>query len=87
MTHDVTLWSSTDKGEAIMGPPNMLLICVSAFIAVFTLLALLALAMRSLIAVFPERLAKVDPALLAAVSATVSAVFPGTKITRVEEER
>lgn len=70
-----------------MGPPNMLLICVSAFTAVFVLLALLALAMRSLIAVFPERLAKVDPALLAAVSATVSAVFPGTKITRVEEER
>lgn len=70
-----------------MGPPNMLLICVSAFIAVFVLLALLALAMRSLIAVFPERLVKVDPALLAAVSATVSAVFPGTKITRVEEEK
>ncbi len=70
-----------------MGPPNMLLICVSAFIAVFALLTLLALAMRSLIAVFPERLAKADPALLAAVSATVSAVFPGTKITRVEEER
>jgi hypothetical protein len=65
----------------------MLLICVSAFIAVFALLTLLALAMRSLIAVFPERLAKADPALLAAVSATVSAVFPGTKITRVEEER
>jgi len=70
-----------------MGPPNMLLVCVSAFTAVFLLLALLALAMRFLIAVFPERLAKADPALLAAISATVAAVFPGTKITRVEEER
>ncbi len=70
-----------------MGPPNMLLICVSAFVAVFVLLALLALAMRGLIAVFPEKLAKADPALLAAVSAAVAAVFPGTKITRVEEER
>jgi hypothetical protein len=70
-----------------METPDLLMVCVSAFSAVFVLLALLAVVMRVLIAAFPETLAKADPAMLAAVSATVSAVFPGAKITRVEEER
>jgi hypothetical protein len=71
----------------IMETPDLLMVCVSAFSAVFVLLALLAVVMRILIAAFPELVAKADPAMLAAVSATVAAVFPGAKITRVEEER
>jgi hypothetical protein len=63
------------------------MVCVAAFLAVFVLLTLLALAMRGLIAVFPEKIGKADPAMLAAVTSVVAAVFPGFKITRVEEER
>jgi hypothetical protein len=70
-----------------MESTDLLMVCVAAFFAVFTLLTLLALAMRGLIAVFPEKADKIDPALLAAVSSVVATVFPGSKITRVEEER
>ncbi len=70
-----------------METPNLLMVCVSAFSAVFVLLALLAAAMRGLMAVFPEATAKADPAMLAAVSAAAAAAFPGAKITRIEEER
>lgn len=68
-----------------MGPTNLLLICTSAFAAVFLLLAFLSLVMRIMIVVFPQRISKGDAAVLAAVAATVNAVYPGTKITRFEE--
>ncbi|UCD24154.1 MAG: hypothetical protein JSW51_14190 [Gemmatimonadota bacterium] len=70
-----------------MGSTDLLMVCVSAFFAVFVLLTLLALAMRGLIAVFPDKTGKADPAMLAAITSAVAAVFPGSKITRVEEER
>ncbi len=70
-----------------MGSADLLMVCISAFSAVFVLLGLLALAMRGLIAVFPAKAATSDPALLAVLTSVVSAVFPGSKITRVEEER
>ncbi len=70
-----------------MGSADLLMVCISAFSAVFVLLGLLAFAMRGLIAVFPAKAATSDPALLAALTSVVSAVFPGSKITRVEEER
>ncbi len=40
-----------------MGPPNLLIICVAAFCAVFLLLAFLALVMKVLTNVFPEKVA------------------------------
>ena len=70
-----------------MGSHDLLVVCVSAFFAVFLLLSFLALAMRSLIAVFPEKTVTTDPALLAAVTVAVSAVYPGSKITRIEDQR
>ena len=70
-----------------METPDLLMVCVSAFSAVFVLLGLLAVVMRLLIAAFPGLVARSDPAMLAAISATVSAVFPGTKITKVQEEK
>ena len=71
-----------------MGPPNLLIICVSAFCAVFLLLAFLALVMKILTNVFPEILAdEVDAAMLAAISASMSVVYPQTKITKVEQVR
>lgn len=71
--------------ERIMGPHNLVVVCASAFAAVFLLLAFLSLVMRIIITVFPQRLSQDDAAVIAAVSATVSAVYPGTKITRFEE--
>nr|NIM47688.1 hypothetical protein [Gemmatimonadales bacterium] len=60
---------------------------VSALAAVFLLLTLLAVVMRALIAVFPEKVTTTDAAVLAAVTAAVSAAYPGAKITNIEEER
>ncbi|UCC79874.1 MAG: hypothetical protein JSW64_00540 [Candidatus Zixiibacteriota bacterium] len=68
-----------------MGPQNLLVICTSAFAAVFLLLAFLSLVMRIIITVFPKQLSKDDAAVFAAVATTVSTVYPGTKITRFEE--
>jgi Na+-transporting methylmalonyl-CoA/oxaloacetate decarboxylase gamma subunit len=62
------------------------MICVAAFCAVFILLAFLALVMRILINVFPEKVEEeIDAATLAAVSASLSVVYPETKITKVEQ--
>ena len=68
-----------------MERPDLLMVCIASFSAVFLLLTFLAVVMRILIQVLPEKLAKVDPAVLAAITATVSALYPGTRITRVKE--
>jgi hypothetical protein len=70
-----------------MEPAEFLIVCVSACIAVFVLLTLLALAMRALVVVFPERTTGGDAALLSAVATAASAAYPGMKITRIEEEK
>jgi Na+-transporting methylmalonyl-CoA/oxaloacetate decarboxylase gamma subunit len=77
-----------------MSPPNLLVICISAFLAVFVLLAFLALVMRGLMALYPERAlgpvsapaGGIDAATLAAVAAATAFAFPGTRVTHVEEE-
>jgi hypothetical protein len=66
---------------------NLLAICVSSFAAVFTLLAFLAAVMWILTRVFPETAAEVDTAMIAAVTTTVSTLYPETRITKVEEIR
>ena len=68
-----------------MNPPDLLVICLSAFIAVFFLLGFLAVVMRVLITVFPEKVGGIDSATLAAITAAAAYVFPGTKVTKVEE--
>ncbi len=71
-----------------MGEPNLLMICVAAFCSVFVLLAFLALVMKILINVFPEKVKEeLDAAMMAAVSASLSALYPETKITKVEQVR
>ena len=67
--------------------PDLLMICVTAMLAVFILLGLLALAMRALMAVFPERAVGDDAPMLAAVAVAASAAYPGTTITNVTELR
>mgnify|MGYP001547980886 FL=1 len=70
-----------------MNPPDILVVCLSAFVAVFLLLSFLAVVMRVLIAVYPEKAEGIDAATIAAVSAAAAYVFPGTKVTKVEEIR
>lgn len=63
------------------------IICLSAFLAVFVLLSLLAALMRLLITAFPPiASAGTDAALVAAVTSAVSSAYPGTRITKIEEQ-
>jgi len=66
---------------------DLLWVCAVAFTGVFTLLAVLAILMHLITVVFPERRAAVDPVLTAAVSTTVATLFPGARVTRIEEEK
>lgn len=70
-----------------MQSTELLLICGVAFLMVFIILALLALSMRIIILVFPEKKVKIDASMIAAVTAAVQTIFPGTKVTKVEEEK
>jgi hypothetical protein len=68
-----------------MSSVNLLSVCGSAFVGVFLLLAVLALIMRIILYIFPQREAGTDVAVLAAVTAVVGAVYPGSEVTKVEE--
>jgi hypothetical protein len=67
--------------------PDLLSICITAFIGVFILLSILATLMRFILVVFPDRGRKTDAALLASVASVLHTVYPGTKITKIEEIR
>ncbi len=64
---------------------ELLLVCLSAFVFVFFILAMLALVMRLIMAIFPEKILQSDSAYVAAIASVMSTLFPGTKITKVEE--
>ena len=67
---------------------DLLVICLSAFIAVFVLLSFLALVIRVLTLACPEKVAAgADAAMIAAVTTAVSVLYPGTMVTKVEEIR
>ncbi len=70
-----------------MENPNLLLICLNAFIAVLGLLTVLAGAIRGLIELFPERPPTTDTVVAVAIAAAVNAVSPGARVTRIEELR
>ena len=60
--------------------------CLIAMVAVFVLLGLLAVIMWLITAVFPVREARIDSAIVAAITTAVASVWPGAKVTRIEEE-
>ena len=64
---------------------ELLLISVSAFAAVFVLLSILAVIMRLILVAFPAREQQGDAVVIAAVSTTMATLYPGTRITRIEE--
>lgn len=67
---------------------NLLVICTAAFGAVFLLLSFMAVAMRLLIMAYPAKLeAAHDPALVAAITTTMSVRHPGTTVTEIKEVR
>ena len=64
---------------------DLWMICLVAFAAVFTLLAVLAILMRLAVALFPKKDAQTDAALYAAISTAYGSLYPGTQVTRIEE--
>jgi hypothetical protein len=67
--------------------PNLLLISVFAFIAVFLLLSLLAGIMRLLTVLFPGEPDGLDAAVLAAITTAAAAAHPRMRVTGIEEIR
>ncbi len=68
-----------------MDSVNLLTICFSAFVSVFVLLSILALSMRLILLIFPEKESDYDSALIAGLSAVYKEVFPNSKIKKIEE--
>lgn len=67
---------------------NLLMVCVSSFAGVFFVLAFLAFAMRLIMVVFPEKKIESSPddsAMYAAISSAYSQLYPGTRISHIEE--
>jgi hypothetical protein len=64
----------------------MLKICLIAFCVVFSVLGGMALFMRLLVALLPQREEPGDVAVVAAISTAVATVIPGARVTRIEEK-
>jgi type IV secretory pathway VirB3-like protein len=65
---------------------SLLSICTIALAAVFLLLSFLAVAMHLVTVIFTARDTRIDPAVVAAVSAAISSVMPGARVIKIEEE-
>lgn len=75
------------KLRANMDNINLLYISLSAFIAVFCVLTVISIFMRIVLLIFPVKKTEDDAVVYAAISATVSNLFPETKITKIEETK
>ncbi|MBN2246524.1 MAG: hypothetical protein JW755_11840 [Candidatus Aminicenantes bacterium] len=70
-----------------METANLLVICLVAIFWVFIILTFLAFLMRLIILVFPEKRGKTDGAVISAITAAAFSVFPGMRITKIEEKK
>lgn len=70
-----------------MAEASLAILCLTAFAAVFVLLALLAGVMELIMRIFPQRVAQVDQATVAAITSTYGALYPGAMVTRIEESK
>jgi Na+-transporting methylmalonyl-CoA/oxaloacetate decarboxylase gamma subunit len=71
-----------------MSAPDLWTVCGAAFAVVFFTLAVLAVIMRLITALFPAKaVIETDSAMVAAVVATMQSVYPGAQVTRVEEQK
>ena len=66
---------------------EIIFICLSAFIAVFLILSILAVFMRLITELFSVEDTKEDSAIIAALATIVNHNYPGTKITKIEESK
>jgi hypothetical protein len=61
-------------------------VCFAALVAVFTLLVSLAIGMRLITWLFPEK-EDDESEMYAAIAATYNSLYPGTHITKIEESQ
>ena len=73
------------RESVAMPTPDLLSICITAFASVFLLLAVLALVMRLILIVFPSKTGVTDTVVIASVASVLQTLYPGTRITKVEE--
>ena len=67
---------------------SLLVMCMASFAAVFLVLTFLAIAMRLIIVIFPEKQADAgvdEAAVYAAISSTYARLYPGTRVSNIEE--
>ena len=69
-----------------MTTPDLVTVCFAALIAVFALLISLAIGMRLITWLFPER-GDEDSEMYAAIATTYDSFYPGTRITKIEESQ
>ena len=65
--------------------PELLSVCISAFIVVFIILTTLSLFMRLIIILFPDKSNDDNKAIYAVIASVMNKIYPGTKITKIEE--
>ena len=70
-----------------MGTPDLAAVCATAFIAVFVLLAVLAGVMEIIMRIYPQQAMRIETAHVAAITTTYTALYPGAKVTRIEESK
>jgi len=63
----------------------LVFVCISAFVAVFVLLSVLAIVMRLILMVFPQLESSTDEAVIAAMTAVINKVYPGSHLSKIEE--
>jgi len=64
---------------------DLLSVCLSALLAVFVVLTFLAIIMRLIILVFPEKHKDDHPALIAGITSAINRFYPNMQITKIEE--
>jgi hypothetical protein len=64
---------------------DLLYMCASAFLAVFVLLTALAAIMRLILIIFPKQDGDAEAAVYASIAATMQGLYPGARVTKVEE--
>ena len=65
--------------------PELLSVCISSFIVVFIILIALALFMRLIIVLFPDKTGDDDKVVYAVITSVMSNIYPDTKITKIKE--
>ena len=67
---------------------NLFSMCMASFTAVFLVLTFLAIAMRLIIVIFPEKQEDAgddEAAVYAAITSTYTRLYPGTRVSNIEE--